>query len=338
MRLGLLGLGRIGAYHADILSALPAVDALVVADMSAGLAGQLAGRWHAETANGAAALISSGIDGLVIATSTGSHPELLRQAARAGIPVFCEKPVAHSATEAAQLASDVQHWADRIQIGYQRRFDPALIRARADLQAGRLGWLHSIRSTTLDPYPPSHAYLESSGGLYRDCTVHDFDIIRWVTGREVAEVYATGSNKGEQWIADIPDVDTGASVVTLDDGTLAVISNTRYNGRGYDTRLELHGSLDSVAAGLDDRLPLGSLEAGAQFPRGPACATFMERFAEAYQAELAAFTEVVSGRMPSPCTVADAIESELAAEAAAVSLREHRPVSVDEVRPVLNPS
>ncbi len=338
MRLGLLGLGRIGAYHADILSALPAVDGLVVADLLPGMAGQLAGRWHAETAEDAAALWHSGIDGLVIATSTGTHPDLLRQAAAARIPVFCEKPVAHSAAEAAELARDVQDWADRIQIGYQRRFDPACIRARADLRAGRLGWLHSIRSTTLDPYPPSHAYLESSGGMYRDCTVHDFDIIRWVTGREVAEVYATGSNKGEQWIADIPDVDTGACVVTLDDGTLAVISNTRYNGRGYDTRLELHGSADSVAAGLDDRLPLGSLEAGAQFPRGPAYPTFMERFAQAYRAELAAFAQLVAGGMASPCPVADAIESELAAEAAAVSLREHRPVRVGEVRPVLNPS
>jgi myo-inositol 2-dehydrogenase/D-chiro-inositol 1-dehydrogenase len=333
MRVGLLGLGRIGAYHAAILAALPAVDTLVVADSFPGLAVEMAGRWQAEVADGFDGLLEAGIDGLVIATSTGTHPALLCAAANAQIPVFCEKPVAHSAAEAAEVARHVEGFADRIQIGYQRRFDPAFIRARADLRAGRLGFVHSIRSTTLDPYPPSHAYLETSGGMYRDCTVHDFDVIRWVTGREVAEVYATGGNKGEQWIRDIPDVDTGACVVTMDDGTLAVISNTRYNGRGYDTRLELHGSLDSVAAGLDDRLPLGSLEAGADFPRGPAYATFMERFADAYQAELAAFTEVVSGTTPSSCTVADAIESELAAEAAAVSLAEHRPVQVDEVRP-----
>jgi myo-inositol 2-dehydrogenase/D-chiro-inositol 1-dehydrogenase len=184
----------------------------------------------------------------------------------------------------------------------------------------------------LDPAPPPREYAAVTGGIFRDCSVHDFDAVRWVTGREVVEVYAIGSNRGEDWIADLGDADTAATILTLDDGCLAVVSNTRYNARGYDVRLELHGSLDSIAAGLDNGLPLGSAEPGVTFPAGPPHRFFMDRFAAAFRAELAAFTEVVSGRRPSPCTVADAVESGWVAEAATLSLRKHRPVHMDEVR------
>ena len=332
MRLGLIGLGRIGAFHAETLSALPAVETLVVADTMPGRAAQIAGKLGAETADGIAALLGSGIDGLVIAAATDAHPALLRAAVEAGVPVFCEKPVASSAAEAARIARLVAGVADRIQIGYPRRFDAGFTHAKSALQAGQLGWLHTIRSTTLDPAPPPREYAAVTGGIFRDCSVHDFDAIRWVTGREVVEVYATGGNRGEKWIADLGDVDTAATILTLDDGCLAVVSNTRYNPRGYDVRLELHGSRDSIAAGLDDGLPLGSAEPGVTFPAGPPYRFFMDRFATAFRAELAAFTEVVAGLRPSPCTVADAVESGWVAEAATLSLREHRPVRVDEVR------
>jgi myo-inositol 2-dehydrogenase/D-chiro-inositol 1-dehydrogenase len=128
-------------------------------------------------------------------------------------------------------------------------------------------------------------------------------------------------------------VDTAASVLTLDDGTLAVVSNTRYNGRGHDVRLEVHGSTDSIAVGLEDRLPLRSVEPGATFPAGPPHASFLDRFADAFRAELAAFLDVVAGRRPSPCTVADALETALVAEACDRSRTEGRPVRVDEVHP-----
>jgi len=332
MRLGLIGLGRIGAFHAETLSALPDVDTLVVADAFPGRAAQIAGKLGAETADDSAALLRSGIDGLVIAAATDAHPALLREALDAGIPVFCEKPVASSAAEAARIACQVADRPNRVQIGYPRRFDVGFAQAREALQAGQLGWLHTIRSTTLDPAPPPREYAAVTGGIFRDCSVHDFDAVRWVTGREVVEVYATGSNRGEDWIAGLGDVDTAATVLTLDDGCLAVVSNTRYNARGYDVRLELHGSRDSIAAGLDDGLPLGSAQPGVTFPVGPPYRFFMDRFAAAFRTELAAFTEVVSGSRPSPCTVADAVESGWVAEAATLSLREHRPVRIDEVR------
>ncbi len=332
MRIGLIGLGRIGEFHARTLAALPAVESLVVADVAPGRAADVAAKLGAHAVDSTEALLRSGPDGVVIAAATDAHPALLAAAVEAGLPVFCEKPVAANAADAADIARQVANSAVPIQIGYPRRFDAGFVAARQALHSGALGWLHTIRSTTLDPAPPPPTYAAVSGGIFRDCSVHDFDAIRWVTGREVVEVYAVGSNRGEDWIRELGDVDTAATTLTMDDGALAVVSNTRYNARGHDVRLELHGSRDSIAAGLDSKLPLRSVEAGVTFPTGTPHTFFMDRFADAFRAELAAFTEVVAGTRRSPCTVADAVESSWVAEAATLSLQEHRPVRVDEVR------
>jgi len=339
MRIGLFGLGRIGAFHANTLAALPAVEELVVADLvpsvaeqvSAGLAAH-APHVRVEIADSAEALLRAGVDGVVVAAATNAHPALVVAAVEAGVPVFCEKPIAGQVARSVEVARRVADSGVQVQIGYQRRFDPGFIAAREAVASGELGWIHTLRSTTLDPAPPPAAYIAGSGGLYRDCGVHDYDAVRWVTGREVAEVYATGANRGAAYFAEAGDVDTSAIVLTLDDGALALVSNTRYNARGYDVRLEVHGSADSVAAGLDDRLPLRSTEPGVTFPAGEPYPVFMARFLPAYRAELAAFTEVVAGVRPSPCTVADALETEWVAEACTRSFREHRPVRVEEVR------
>src|ERR671911_550027 len=291
MRLGLIGLGRIGAFHAQTLTDLPVVDSLVVTDAVAAVTAEVAARLGAEPADTPAALLAAGVDGVVVA---------------AGVPV---------------------------QIGYQRRFDAAFQAARAAVAGGELGWLHTVRATTLDPAPPPAAYVAVSGGIFRDCSVHDFDSIRWVTGREVVEVYATGANRGDELFTRAGDVDTSAAVLTLDDDTLVLVSNTRYNPRGHDVRLELHGSRDSIAVGPDDHLPLRSVEPGVSFPSGEPYQFFMDRFRPAYRAELEAFTEVVAGRRPSPCTVADALEAGWIAEACTTSLELHRPVRMEEVRP-----
>ncbi|SDJ39151.1 myo-inositol 2-dehydrogenase / D-chiro-inositol 1-dehydrogenase [Frankineae bacterium MT45] len=331
MRLGLIGLGRIGAFHADTLNALPSVDSLVITDYLPAVAQQVSERIGAQTADSVGALLTSGIDGLVIAAGTGAHAELLTAAVEAEIPVFCEKPISGSLAESAALLSRLAGASTPVHIGYQRRFDAGFRAARDAVLSGELGWLHTLRSTTLDPAPPPAAYIATSGGLFRDCAVHDFDIIRWVTGREVVEVYAAGSNKGADFFAEANDVDTASALLTLDDGTLALVSNTRYNARGYDVRLEVHGSNDSICAGMDDHLPLRSVEPGIAFPAGTPYPAFMERFLPAYRAELEAFTEVVAGQRTSPCTLADALHAEQIAEAATRSYREHRPIRIDEV-------
>lgn len=343
MRIGLIGLGRIGAFHARTLAALPAVKELVVTDAVPALA-ELAA---AGVATGPDALVEvtvvatpedlldTGVDGVVIASSTPTHAGLIRACVARATPTFCEKPVALQAAEATTLRDELAGSDVPVQIGFPRRFDRAYLAARADLVAGRLGTVHTVRSTTLDPAPPPAEYIRASGGIFHDCAVHDFDSVRWATGQEVVEVVAVGANQGDEktdYIAAAGDAETAASILTLSEGTLAVVSNTRTNGRGHDVRLELLGTLDSVAAGLDDRTPLRSADPGIAFPAGAPWDFFMDRFADAFRAELAVFVDVVAGNRPSPCTLHDAVEASLVAEAATRSAREHRPVRLDELR------
>jgi myo-inositol 2-dehydrogenase/D-chiro-inositol 1-dehydrogenase len=184
---------------------------------------------------------------------------------------------------------------------------------------------------TADPAPPTAAYLAVSGGLYRDCLVHDFDMVRWVTGHEVAEVYAAGSDAGPPAFRETGDIDTAAAVLTLDDGTLVTSTGTRCNGAGYDVRMELAGELDQVSAGLDDRTPIASTE-----PHGPPPAVkpwtgFLERFGPAYEAELAAFVRLVRGEGPNPCDGREALAALRVAEACELSRREGRRVRMTEL-------
>ncbi|MFD8380022.1 Gfo/Idh/MocA family oxidoreductase [Streptomyces sp. NPDC059679] len=332
MRIGIMGLGRIGAFHAETLAGLDVVDSLVVTDPVAAATATAAERFGATAVDSPEAVFAAGVDGVVIAAATDAHPELILAAVKAGVPVFCEKPVARGVTESLEVLRAVADGGVEVHIGYNRRFDAGCVAARAAVVGGELGPLHTVRSTTLDPAPPPAAYVATSGGIFRDCAVHDFDIVRWVTGREVTEVYATGGNRGADYIRAAGDVDTASALLTLDDGTIAVISNSRHNARGYDVRLELHGMKDSIAVGLEDRLPLRSVEPGATFPAGTPHDFFMDRFADAYRAELTAFTEVVAGTRRSPCTVADAIEASWIAETCTLSLRERRPVRLEEVR------
>jgi myo-inositol 2-dehydrogenase/D-chiro-inositol 1-dehydrogenase len=332
MRLGLLGLGRIGAFHAGILASLPAVEELVLSDPVPALAKEVAERVGAQIAESPEAVLAAGVDGMIIAAPTTFHAELTELCVEAGRPTFCEKPVAPDNHEAARLAQRVAATGIPVQIGYPRRYDPAFAAVRAAVAHGDLGRVRTVRSTTLDPAPPPRGYLAGSGGIYRDCAVHDFDAVRWVTGQEVTEVYAVGTTRDEEWFGEFGDVHTASAVLTLDDGALAVVSNTRYNGRGHDVRLEVHGTADSLAAGLGPGLPLRSAEPGVTFPDGQPFTFFMDRFAQAFRNELTAFTEVVAGQRPSPCTIQDAVETGWVAEACTLSLREHRPVQIDEVR------
>jgi myo-inositol 2-dehydrogenase/D-chiro-inositol 1-dehydrogenase len=332
MRVGLAGAGRIGAGHAETLRGLAAVESVVIADADAARARQVAAKVGAEAADTVGSLFAAGLDALVVAAATTAHAELVLRAVTAGLPVFCEKPLAAGLDATLALMAAIRGSRVPVQVGFQRRFDAGHAAARDAVRSGRLGWVHTIRSCTLDPVPPPAEYIPGSGGLFRDCSVHDFDAVRFVTGREVAEVSATGSNRGAAFFAESGDVDTCAALLTLDDGTLAQVSATRYNAAGYDVRLEVFGSRGSVVAGLDDRTPVVAAAGDGMRPAGPPYVNFLDRFAEAYASELRAFVDVAAGRLDNPCPPEECVEAFYVAEACELSRRENRVVAMDEIR------
>jgi myo-inositol 2-dehydrogenase / D-chiro-inositol 1-dehydrogenase len=331
MRIGLAGAGRIGARHAETLRNLPEVESVVIADVDGDRARALAGRHGAQAADTVDDLFASGLDGLVVAAATDAHAELVTRAAASGLPSFCEKPVAPNIFGTLQVIDAVKRSGRPVQVGFQRRFDAGHVAVRDAVAAGRLGWLHTVRSCTLDPAPPPPGYIPVSGGIFRDCAVHDIDAVRFVTGREIVQVMAVGANKGEDYFAESGDVDTGAALLTLDDGTIAIICETRYNAAGYDVRLEALGSKDSLVAGLNEHTPLASADGGA-FEDGTPCTGFLERFGDAYVAEMRAFLRMVGGQSDSPCPPTEALEALYVAEACERSRREGRAVTIEEVR------
>ncbi|SEJ05087.1 myo-inositol 2-dehydrogenase / D-chiro-inositol 1-dehydrogenase [Arthrobacter sp. yr096] len=334
--LGLVGVGRIGVMHANNISALNGIlhprglnIHLRLTDVATDHAQKTAADLGAEYLPSVGELIASGVDGLVIATGTATHPDLIRAGVDAGIPVFCEKPVALNVTDSLPVVDYIKQNNGVVQIGHQRRFDDGYLEAKRAYQSGELGWIHSLRAVTCDMTPPPVEFLATSGGLFRDCSVHDFDILRWLTGREIVEVYAKGSNNGDQAIGDVGDVDTALAVVTFDDGTVGTVSASRYNGAGHDVRLEIQGSRRSLMVGLDEHSALTSAEAATDFPAGEPHRTFAERFNQAYRSEMAAFVELILGERENPCPPEDAVAASRVADAAQESLVTGAPVKVD---------
>lgn len=330
MRIGIAGAGRIGSFHASTLAALDDVDQLVVADAHSASAQRLADACGADFVDNLSDLLDR-VDGVVITSSTSTHADLLSEAVRAGVPAFCEKPIALTLDQTIDVTGLVEASAVPVQVGFQRRFDAGYRRVRDAVRGGELGFLHTIRANTHDQSPPPAAYIPTSGGLFRDCGVHDFDILRFVTGREVVSVYAVGANKGADFFTEGGDVDSAAAVLTLDDDTLVTVSATRYNGAGHDVRMEVMGSEGTLGVGYDDSLAVRSAEEGVDYPRGPQKWSYMERFLPAYQRELAAFCDVVAGTAESPCTVRDALEAFRVAEACELSRVKGTSIALSEI-------
>lgn len=332
MRVAILGAGRIGLAHAGTLRHLDGVDELLIADLDAARAEAAVRAVGSATAGSIDDAFSSKPGAIVIAAPTSVHAELIMRCVRAGIPTFCEKPLAESVESSLAVVEEVERHDVPVQIGFQRRFDRGYRAAKQALDAGEIGELRRVHLLTCDPTPPPAEYISTSGGIYRDCHIHDFDILRWVTGREVYSVFATGANRGAAFFGEAGDVDESAALLTLDDGTLATLQGSRYNGAGYDVRMELAGSGGNRSVGLDERVPLVSAEPGVTFPSGIPWPNFQERFADAYARELAVFISVAAGKGVSPCTPRDALEALYIAEAADLSRHTGGVVRVDEVR------
>jgi myo-inositol 2-dehydrogenase / D-chiro-inositol 1-dehydrogenase len=330
MRIALIGTGRIGRLHARVLAQNRMVDELVVADLDRASAESTARELGARAADVEEAIATA--DGLAIATSSNSHPGLIRAGLGRGIPIFCEKPIALDIVETVELVDQIEASSIPFQLGFQRRFDPAYQEARRRVQDGSIGQLYQARMTAMDHDPPPESYIPTSGGFFRDSSIHDFDAIRFVTGDEVESVYADGGALGFDYIADHNDVDTVVATLRMRSGTLGVLAAGRHNPPGYDIRMELVGSADAVAIGLGVHTPIHPLDSDA-----PALEHgwegFLDRFAGAYRAELNAFIAVVAGGVESACSARDGLEAMRIAEAASRSLAERRLVALNEIAP-----
>ena len=330
MRIALLGAGRIGRLHARVLAPQTEVSEIIVADVDPGRARELAAEFNGRAVESVEEALDSA-DAVVIATPTDVHATLVRAAVERGLPTFCEKPLAFDLGETADLVGRVERAGVPLQVGFQRRFDPAYREARRLVEAGELGIVYLVRLIAHDHEPPPDAYIPTSGGLFRDSSIHDFDALRWVTGQEVVEVYATGSVRAFDAFARHGDVDTGAAILRLGDGTLGVLGQTRHDPRGYDVRMEIVGSRDSVTVGLGPRTPIRSLEPDAPTAPGAAWQSFLDRFEVAYTEEVRAFVQVARGAIRSPCTAHDALEAMRISVAATQSLANGRPVCIADV-------
>ena len=321
LHVGVIGVGRIGVFHAETLAGLRDVAQVTVADVDRGRAREVASRLGVAVLETPEALFASGIDAVVVAAPTPAHAPLLELAAAAGLPVFCEKPVALELDVLDDLSAVVERASILVQVGFQRRFDAGYRAARAAVTARSLGELLVLRAATHDPVPPAEDYIAHSGGIFRDLHIHDFDAIRYVTGEEIVEA---------PWFADHGDVDSAVAVLRLSGGALGVVTGTRRDPLGYDVRLELFGVTDSIAVGVDRRSPIRSVESGAA-PPADGYRNFVERFGAAYRQELDDFVTAVASGPPSPCTLADARAALCVALAAERSRAERRPVAIEEV-------
>jgi len=330
MNVALIGAGRIGRLHARLLKATPGVDRVTIADVNVARAADVAAATGVEIAASSDAAFDTA-DAVVLAAATGAHPPLVRAAIGRGLPTFCEKPLAAGLDDTIALAAEIERSGVPFQLGFQRRFDAGYREVHRLVHAGELGTLYVVRLAGHDPAPPPDDYIPQSGGLFRDFSIHDFDVLRWMTGHEVEEVYADGAVRGFPIFARYGDVDTAVATLRMVDGPLVVLTTARHDPLGYDIRAEVFGSRDSVAIGLGPRTPMHSVEPGVPPPAGPAWPDFLDRFEPAYAAELAAFVALARHGGSSPCTADDGVAALRIAEAADRSLHEHRPVPLAEI-------
>jgi myo-inositol 2-dehydrogenase / D-chiro-inositol 1-dehydrogenase len=333
-RIALVGAGRIGVMHARILVGHPLVETLVLADAVPERATAAAAELGCTAATIEEVLDPAnplGIDGLIIATATSTHAELLVKAAELGLPTYCEKPIAMTLEEARRAQEALESANVPHHIGFQRRFDDGYNRARQLVQSGELGEIRRFHALTCDQFPPVDEFVPTSGGIFVDVNAHDFDILRWLFGQEVVEVYATGSARGKAIFAESGDYSDSVAILTLADGTVGSVQASRYNGQGYEVRLDIMGTAGSANVGLDNQVPMRSMENDVAFPPEAPWSDFIARFKPCYERELDHFLRNPMVGKPSACTAADAVEALRIALACNKSRDEGRPVRLDEI-------
>ncbi len=334
INVGLLGAGRIGNVHAKSIAANADSRLVAVSDVNLGAAEKLAAGYGAKACSSQDIINDPSIHAVLIATSTDTHAGLIEAAAAAGKAVLCEKPVDLSLERALACQAAVATSGKPVMIGFNRRFDPNFAALKRAFDAGEIGKGELLSVTSFDPAPPPVAYINVSGGLFRDMAIHDFDMACWIFGGVPESVTAIGSSIVDPAIGEAGDVDTAVITLHYADGRIAVIKNSRRAVYGYDQRLELLGASGLLQAGnvlentVNKVTTAGATSAKPEY-------FFLERYMRAYEAEWRAFIDAVKAGTGYPVTLQDGVNALAVAEAATLSCKTGKTVRLKDGRPVV---
>ena len=320
VRLGLLGAGRIGKVHAGAIAATADAQLVAVADAFPDAAKAIAATTGAEVRDLDAIMTAKDIDAVLITTPTDLHATMIEQAARAGKAIFCEKPIDLDVARVEACLAVVAKEKAALMVGFNRRFDPNFMEVRRRIDAGAIGSVEMVAITSRDPGPPPIEYIGRSGGMFRDMTIHDFDMARFLLGEEPATVFASASNLVDPKIGAAGDVDTAAVILTTASGKICQINNSRRATYGYDQRIEVHGSTGMVSAEnlRETTVELANAEG---YRRDPLMNFFMTRYTQAYRNEIEAFIVALKSGAPMHPSGADGLAALKIADAALKSAK-----------------
>jgi myo-inositol 2-dehydrogenase/D-chiro-inositol 1-dehydrogenase len=330
VRFAVLGAGRIGKVHAGAIAANPGARLVAVADALAPAAEALAAQAGAAVRTIDAIEAADDIDAVVICTPTDTHADLIERFARAGKAIFCEKPIDLDVARVKACLAVVEETGAKLMVGFNRRFDPHFRAVRKAIDDGAVGDVEMVTIVSRDPGAPPVEYIRRSGGIFRDMTIHDFDMARWLLGEEPTVVAAFASNLVDSEIGRAGDFDSANVLLETPSGRQAVITNSRRATYGYDQRVEVLGS-KGMAAAENQREVSIEIANGAGFTRPPLLDFFMSRYISAYAAEIATFVAGVTEGAAIAPTGEDGLRALALAEAAVRSVAEGRKVKVADV-------
>ena len=327
LEFAVFGAGRIGSIHSGNIARRNDARLKYVVDVNAGAASMLAAMHGAKVADIATALADESIGAVLIASSTDTHADLCIAAAKAGKAIFCEKPIDLSLARVDECLAVVRASGVPMLVGFNRRFDPNFASLKVRSGNGEIGAVEQVIITSRDPGIPPLDYLKVSGGQFRDMTIHDFDMARWLLGEEPETLYATASCLVDPTVADAGDVDSCMVVMRTKSGRLCHINNSRRAAYGYDQRIEVHGALGRLMAGNVQPTTVELANATSVSTDKP-LHFFLERYAEAYVHEMDAFISAVTKRTPMPVGAEDGRRALMLAETALASLKSGRAETV----------
>lgn len=331
---GIIGAGRIGKVHTtSICTRVKGARIKTIADPfmneeTAAWAKSMGVEYT--TADYREILADSEIDAVLICSSTNTHSPISVEAVKAGKHVFCEKPIDHDVEKIKEVIDALSHSNVKYQVGFNRRFDHNFEAVRNAVQAGKIGDPHIIRVTSRDPEPPSPEYVKVSGGIFLDMTIHDFDMVRYLSGCDASEVYVEAAVLVDPGIGEAGDVDTAVITMKMENGAIAVIDNSRKAAYGYDQRAEVFGSKGMVATSNDTGSSAVISTVDGVTGEKPLY-FFLERYMDSFAKEMQCFIDAIVNDTETPLGVMDGLKPVLMGLAAKKSLAEHRPVRISEI-------